>query len=77
MTRTADERREIERQLLLDLIEFESLSDRVCRVNAPTLVARGERLWTDDGYRNQQLMNGMNVVVAVLKDFARDRGLDA
>lgn len=63
-------------KFLRDVIaDTDSHFDRVARINAPMVQARGERLTTADGYRNPSLSDGCNVVMAYLRDLAKDRGI--
>lgn len=62
--------------LLKRLWNFADMHDRVKRINAPMVLARGEELWQPDGYLNPSLGEGYNTVRAYLIDVAKDLGYD-
>lgn len=49
--------------------------DRVARINAPFVLARGEPLRDANGYHHPDLSNGANIVLAYLRDVAKDLGI--
>lgn len=50
--------------------------DRVARINAPFVLAKGETLYGDQGYRNPGLLDGCYVVIIeYLRMMALDHGV--
>lgn len=66
---------DVERFLRDVIADTDGHFDRVARINAPMVRARGEMLTMPDGYRNPSLLDGCNVVMAYLRDLAKDRGV--
>lgn len=50
--------------------------DRVKRINARRVAAKGEEFWLPDGYFNPELFDGYNIVRAYIADVASDIGVD-
>lgn len=58
------------------LLDHADMMDRVARINAGLVLASGEPMRDDRGYRHPRLLDGHNVVRAYLLDVARDLCID-